>query len=384
VEQDEVLMKRIVLFLLLLIALPAAAQDDTPRIEPLGIGMWVEETISDRAPFDWWQIDAGVGDEIAVEIEAYEGLAPILGILSPGGDLLTRSADGAPNGTLRLQFVFPADGSYTIVAGRVGLNDGATTGRYRLRVERIGAPPAPIDPMFQEVTFPCATYGDAAAVATLSFRQERLEHERYAITVLGFDGFTPVIRFQSSERGTDDCTPPDDDDLAVAYTLPDGTRGASSVGTAAQLVINTGGVDLGEMTIKIGGLDGAPGRYLALIEGFAIETGTDMDVISARLGALPAEGAPLDVYMVGGNNRLDPVVIVDDVQCDDAGRRGCANVPAISGAGIGMLSADRFDAGVRLTDTLPRTLTLASFAQRTSGAYAVLLVGELPPRTFDD
>jgi len=110
--------------------------------------------------------------------------------------------------------------------------------------------------------------------------------------------------------------------------------------------------------------------------------------VQVRLGALPAESTSLLVYMVGGDNRLDPTVLFEDGHCDDAGRRVCADVPAINGAGVTLSDSsvigDRFDAGMVISDTLPHTLTLTSFSNRTNGSYAIMLVGEVPPRDFGD
>jgi tagatose 1,6-diphosphate aldolase len=56
--------------------------------------------------------------------------------------------------------------------------------------------------------------------------------------------------------------------------------------------------------------------------------------------------------------------------------------------GVGMtftdesVIGDRFDAGKAIRDGLEHELTLTSFSNRTTGTYALLLVGELPPRTF--
>ena len=386
--------QHIILFTLLLgIALaaarPAHAQADEPRVEPIGIGMSVEDTITGDAPFDWWLIDAAAGDEVRIIIEAYEGLAPLIGILDTGRTLVARSDDGTPNGVQELRYVFPTAGEYTIVAARVGINDGTTTGRYTLTVERVGSPPVR-DPNMQEVTFVCEGL-EAVTLATIQFRADPGDMSAYRVTVIGESGVAPVIRFLSSEQATDVCVPPSAQDRVNAtFTLPDGTTGASSAATSTQLVINPTTVALGDMTVIIGGIDGGAGRYIALIEGYAIHPASNADAISVRLGALPGESTDLLAYIIQMTDRLDPVVTVAGVPCDDAGRRGCEDVPAVTGVGVHFnelyapVIGDRFDAGALIADTAAHMLTVGSFAGRTQGNYALMLIGEQPPRDFSD
>jgi hypothetical protein len=96
---------------------------------------------------------------------------------------------------------------------------------------------------------------------------------------------------------------------------------------------------------------------------------------------------------VGANSRLDPFMRFADSRngCDDAGRRACADVPPVTGAGVvfgagGSVTGDRFDAGLSFEPgTLGwREIALGSFSGSTSGDYALLITGELPPRLLDD
>jgi len=111
-----------------------------------------------------------------------------------------------------------------------------------------------------------------------------------------------------------------------------------------------------------------------------------------RVGPRAALYGPLDVYAVavGDNNRLDPVLRLigptGDViaSCDDAGRRGCADVLPIADAGVILnqgtrLVGDRFDAGLRLPPGWV-TLEVASFGGNTRGSYALIFVGGIAPR----
>jgi hypothetical protein len=96
--------------------------------------------------------------------------------------------------------------------------------------------------------------------------------------------------------------------------------------------------------------------------------------------------------MIGASDsRLDPFVRLDTpegIECDDAGRRGCDEVPSITGAGVAIndgvtITGDRFDAGLRLAPGHPDPLTLELSSRKsgTYGEYALLVIGELPPRS---
>jgi hypothetical protein len=111
-----------------------------------------------------------------------------------------------------------------------------------------------------------------------------------------------------------------------------------------------------------------------------------------RIGPLAAESTSLSVYMVAAqNSRLDPFMILPDTgeTCDDSGRTGCDTLPTFSGAGAVLhegdgttLRGDRSDAGLLLTpgNPDPMAVELSSRDGDTRGAYALVLIGELPPR----
>src|SRR5690349_19145923 len=113
-----------------LLTLPALAQDATPTtdpdsttIAPIGYNAPQIDTITDRYFFDWWRIPLTQGSAIAVEMQGRDGLAPLIGILDPGQNLLVRSDTSRPpepNGLAALEFTASTDGEFTIVATRDG------------------------------------------------------------------------------------------------------------------------------------------------------------------------------------------------------------------------------------------------------------------------
>jgi hypothetical protein len=91
-------------------------------------------------------------------------------------------------------------------------------------------------------------------------------------------------------------------------------------------------------------------------------------------------------------SRLDPYLqlLPEDplIACDDAGRRGCEDVPSFEGAGAtisanngSVVRGSRFDAGLRLAPGSIDWLDLrfASLRDNTGGGYSVVVIGELPP-----
>jgi hypothetical protein len=377
------MLRRFILFFLILLLASAAFGPDAASSLPGAYGQQVSGSITDDAFFDHWQLNATAHDRVYVRMTGADGLRPLIGILSGGGNLLARSADGAPNDTVDLSFEVPETALYIIVATRVDNERGTTTGSYTLSVENTN--PAPTrDPQYQDVTFACGTT-EAAAAASIHFSRDDTDNGAYSIRVYGLDGFQPVIRVQSGS--SDVCASEPADALGDTITLPGEppiTLAQPDLAYTTQYIINAANTpDPASITVTVGSLGGQAGRYLAVIGGFAIEPSSDFDTIEARLAPRPARGnAPLLLYVIG-DGRLDPSVIAPDGRCDDAGRRGCESLPAVAGVGMVFNSGarvigDRFDAGARLTDAAPNQLQIISFGSTTHGAYALLLVGALP------
>lgn len=148
--EDNYRMLRLItaLLALLMFALPIMAQEeseDAPITLPLDFDRLVEETITDRAFYDWWTIDLFENDEIHIEMTGYDGLAPLLGILDPDRNLVARSdtdVQPEPNGIATLDFTAEYEGRYTIVATREGNEQGTSTGDYTLLVGLIARVPS--------------------------------------------------------------------------------------------------------------------------------------------------------------------------------------------------------------------------------------------------
>ena len=356
---------------------------DGPTLLPINYGQEVSGAINDQQFFAHWELVTHAGDHFVVRMTGAAGLRPLIGILGPDGTLLARSDDGAVDGTVELDFTAPAVDAYRIVATRVGNQSGTTSGTYVLRVDLLDSPPAR-DPAYQDVTFLCGAV-EATALATIRFAREPADNGAYSLRVYGLDGFQPVIRVQTD--GQDTCTSDPADAVGDVIALP-GERPITltDASATAQVILTSENADPQAMLVTIGSVADQTGRYLAVIGGFNVEPSTDTDDYAVRLAPRPAQGgAPLLIYAVGLNNRLDPGISGDLGTCDDAGRRGCEALPSFDGAGVifngGVrVIGDRFDAGIRIDDAAQHYLQVLSFSGTTHGDYALFLLGSLPPR----
>ncbi len=390
------LKKPILFFIILLTVFPVLAQDDSTVVTVADIlfDSVEQDTITNGAFYDWWRVQAVAGDVLVIDMGGSDGLAPLLGILDEGNNLVARSEDGEPNQSITMDYTVPKDGQYTIVATRVGNQEGTTTGRYAIRLRR--ANPAQenhSDDQYVDVTFPCRDF-EATTAVDLRFSDDPHPGLSYRMTVYGLDGFVPVIRLKFNVQGQDPfetCNTDAHATLTDTFTLPgedQRTVTQDSLSTVSQLIFN-GAEKAGLVDVAIASKDGAPGRYFAVIDGLSIDSAADTDGMDVRMGPL-AKLTPLTVYMVAGaNSRLDPYMswISGNMDCDDAGRGDCKQVPAIAKAGVtlhegdGMtIMGDRSDAGLVLapgtTDFM--SLVLGSRSNDTYGTYSLFLIGELP------
>ncbi|MCC6616017.1 MAG: hypothetical protein IT320_21285 [Anaerolineae bacterium] len=371
----------------------ALAQPTNNIAGDITFGLSVNGTVSEDNMFQLWRFEAQAGNEIQIAMRATDGLAPLIGILDGGGNLVAASQDGEIDAAITLNYTIPADGEYMIVATRVGRDQGTTTGSYALSLGLTNAP-APTNANVREVTFRCEAAEIASALKITLDSSLVVEGINYRINVYGLDGFQTTVRVRSDLEVTNLCRRGSDDTHGDYVAVP----GETPVIIDEALEQNSFELEiedpriLGDIFLLIGSQDAAPGRYMAVITGLSIEAPGQHDMVQLEVGPLAAQGEVL-VYAVAvdaANSRLDPYVRLypNEDGCDDAGRRGCDDVPSMADAGLRMadefsLLGDRFDAGVRLRqgDLEPQLVEIGSFSGNTSGDYALIIVGSLPPRT---
>ncbi len=239
------------------------------------------------------------------------------------------------------------------------------------------------DGVFGDVVIRCND-ADAEVLASIRFQQTgTLAH--YVVQVYGLDGLQPAFAWQTTlENDLEPCRegiPVD----GVTITLGDET--ISEGVQRAELTIDTD-TDYGTISIAFASLNGTRGRFIAFVEGFTLETPEDQYQVELDAGAYAIAETPLLLYMLktDPDSRLDPHIEIpaNEQICDDAGRRGCENVPyadeyAIADGAI-QLSGGRFDAGYQIAvgDLNAYALLVGSRGGRTSGSYALMLVGAIP------
>jgi hypothetical protein len=384
-------------FVLHTVGLAQEGEPDRVGSEDITYGEVVDETITTESFFDHWNFYGSEGDVILIRMAASNGLAPLIGLIDAGGDLIMRSdarsdgslTDAPVDGVAEIRFTLPSQGEYTIIATRVDNANGTTTGSYRLslNVEQ----PTPTKDL-QDVTFRCDEF-EITTAATFEFNQEGDDGDYYRVTVYGLDGFEPYIRVDIPfEQGVSDCTSDGSKTVNDQYTLPEVTPVTVTEDSPfnAQHILE-GMQEMGKLTLVIGSRNGAAGRYVAVIEGFSINEPGDVDNFIARLGPLAAEGEMLVYMMRDTNTRIDPQVQMVaqnpaiDFTCDDAGRFDCADIPAATEYEFMMndgveIKGNRLDSGVNIATGNPDRVAL-QFRSRngaTQGKYTLVIVGELP------
>lgn len=378
------------------------AQAENPTVTPINYGAVVNDTLTDELFYDWWLLDGSIGDELIVTMSASDGLAPLIGLLSPTRDLIARSDDGEPNATTELRTTLEANGEYVIVATRVGNADGETFGAYTLSVSRdVPPPPERVDP-YREVEFTCNA-GSAVNLLTLEIQEDADQTRFIGVSVYGLDGLVPVLRttleFDFEPYSDQFCIDPVGSEgvgngEGDTLRLPNDDAPHTYVGGDVARTNFADAPDFGILQLNVGAMtDRDGGRFVVVIDGFTVGPDGDRDLFQMGLGPLLREGT-LDVYMISDKTtRLDPALERVDADyetlrlCDDAAIPPCDDVPPIDGFATfaseyeRTVTAGRFDAGLRLQPGAPDVLRVlaGSFDGRTSGGYTLVIIGEYAP-----
>ncbi len=410
-------MRGLILCLVLLLgALPAWGQaDDEPDFDPadvptfgnIGLGQIIEDTLTLDAFFDRWTLYLESDETIRVTMTAFDGLRPLLGVSTAGGDIIASSdtddegfftGDAAPNSIIQLDFTAPIEGQYTLVATRVDLNEGVTTGRYTLSVQPVVETRlSPLTP----VEFRCQDRIATTALAVLL--DVPTPQDEITFSVYGEGDLMPMVRVQTEDEILLDCTRDGHALIGDVVTLPDSgvirvddVDAAESAPNAASYTLT--GLD-GMVEVITAGAGRESGRLVIVITGLELMGADGVNSVRVRLGAANIT-ATAYAYMVRvGNTRLDPIIVhVDDdgdilQRCDDAGRRDCAAIPTFAGAGVqrGEASAlpdvrgGALDAGLSLMpqSVAWQTVRMGSSNPNARGAYALVIITEFLPVLAD-
>ncbi len=379
------------LIVLVALMLPASLAQAAPpfqqkggEITPIYLGDVVSGALSNARYEVVYSYDGQAGEVISVSMTSAGMVDPYLALYDayPSQNPLAYDDDGGgATDALINGYQLPATGRYYIVATRFGRETGSTTGDYTLSLMSgsvsMSSGPAITGGL---AAFECnGNLIDTSAIVT--FDQVRPGFT-YRVTVLGLDGFDPVIAL-FAEDGTGLCN---DDERNAAGSVVDvpGVGLVTADSLTAQIVFTTSGA-IGDIEMNIGGFGGSGGRFVAIFEGLAIYPANELDGVTVTTAPVP-NGQDMYVYMVSETTALDPYLSLPEwnIICDDIGSDGCVGVPAFSGGGIRIANGGRYvtgpyDAGLGIvSDGTPQYFEFASYAGRSSGNYAMVIMGAAP------
>ena len=304
----------------------------------------------------------------------------------PSQNPLTYDDDSAGNANAMIaSYSLPYTGYYYIVATRYGRETGSSTGNYQLSLSAGGSVPPVVGgtsgQQGGEQAFMCN--GVEVPESTLVTFEDVRPGFTYQVTVLGLDGFDPVIALEA-EDGSGMCN--DDAAVAVGSQVSVPGSGLVTANSLTSQVVFTTSSAIGDIRMRIGGFGGNGGRYIALFEGLAILPTTEQDAVTVNVS--PAvQYEPLYVYMISQDGGLDPYMELagSSIYCDDAGVGDCSDTPAFSGGGIsitngGTYIAGQYDAGIGVIPqgTGDTTFIFESFSGSSAGNYAMAVIGAAP------
>lgn len=100
-------------------------------------------TIDDSQPYLQFTFEGRVGEAVTITMETTSGdLEPLLGLFDSNGELLMTVGEGGS--TARLTATMIESDEYVIVATRLGVEDGVTSGEFVLSLVSLGGPVSPI------------------------------------------------------------------------------------------------------------------------------------------------------------------------------------------------------------------------------------------------
>lgn len=373
------------LLLLALLAAPLAVFAAPPQqkggnVTPIGYGQSATGVIDAMRYEAVYSFDGQAGDVVSISLIASDTLDPYLVLYDayPSQNPLTADDDSAGNlDSLINGYQLPASGRYYIVATRFGRETGDTVGGYTLTLDYGTVEPVTTAGLS---AFECnGALVDTSAIVTFDDVRPGFT---YQVTVLGLDGFDPVIAL-FAEDGSAICN---DDELAATGSLVDVPEigVVTADGLTAQVMFTTSG-SIGDIEMNIGGFGGSGGRFIAIFEGLAIAPSNELDGVLVTTAAVP-NGEDMYVYMVSQTGALDPYMSLPEwgIACDDIGSEGCMGVPGFSGGGIdiangGTYVTGPFDAGIGIvSDGTPQYFQFASFGGQSAGNYAMVIYGAAP------
>jgi len=225
----------------------------------------------------------------------------------------------------------------------------------------------------------------------------------YVATVIGLDGFDPILAVGFSDETSGVAALCSDDSEFAAQYLVDVPTAPQSAGTttSAQVPFSHDSDGRQDISLYIGEFNRNPGEFLVVLQGMAVagNDGRGDPFIFNVSPNVAASSSDLNVYMIGTEVQLDPLMYVldeisgetlvdnngDAFRCDDSATSSCwgfsdnlesSSVTTDTGRRIVADSQDAmmsiaFDPTI-ITEPLPLPFIMTSFNQQSSGRYVVV------------
>ncbi|MBN1966238.1 MAG: PPC domain-containing protein, partial [Anaerolineae bacterium] len=373
--------------------LALAQKDDEGEVIPIAYGDTVSGSITDDQYEVVYSFDGQAGDVVSISMTATSGSLDTYLLLYdayPSENPLAFDDDGGEGFNSLLEaYTLPSTATYYIVARRFGRENGFSTGDFTLTLATGVAGGNVSGGAFgglptsggEDLAFVCN--GVTIPAATLVTFADVRPGFTYRVTVLGLDGFDPVIGLEA-EDGSSLCN--DDEPLAAGSQVAvPGTGLVTANALTSQVTFTTSGA-IGDIYMRIGGFGGQGGRYVAVFEGMAIAPSTEQDAATLEVSE-SIMNETIYVYMVSRTTALDPYMRLEGtgIICDDAGIGTCADTPAFPGGGVSINNGNTYvagglDAGLGVVpgSTGELTFLFESFGGNSAGDYAMIVIGAAP------
>jgi len=220
----------------------------------------------------------------------------------------------------------------------------------------------------------------------------------YTATVVGIDGFDPVMIIGNPDDPSNNICNDDADDAGKYQVDLPSTGLVAASSRSSQLFFTHTNANMTDISIVIGDYNGNAGEFVLVLEGMAVTPADgvgDPFTVMANSSVVGAT-APLSVYMVGLESQLDPMFHLYDgdnqvwadtdgvaINCDDAGNSSICWGESVdlSGSQIrrgssGTVTADASDAMLALPiqsiAPQPMTFVMSSYDGSSTGLYAIV------------
>ncbi len=182
----------------------------------------------------------------------------------------------------------------------------------------------------------------------------------YTVTVIGLNDFDPVVMVRETDRPDRAKCMDDSTDMRVSVALPVlGNVTANS--TSAQLEFSHRNNDLVDMSILVGDYRNSPGEFLVMLEGLAVTPYDGAgDPLVVNLSGTMINAGFLNVFMLGIENPLDPLILAVDESIEDVFRDPGGNYVYCDNAGD-------FSSCYGRTQTMTRTIINAADGKEYTG-----------------